>query len=63
MKSIFQIKGAKFSCEARGLKLTNQSEAPGCSNFDVRDIDMDENQCSKNHELMLTVKNKTELDS
>ena len=47
---IFQIKGAKFSCDgdASRLELTNQSETPGCSNFDVRDINMDQNQEQNN---------------
>ena len=58
---IFQIKGRKFSCDASRLELTNQSEAPGCSNFDVRD--MAQNQCFNKNKLMLTIKNKTELDN
>ena len=60
---ILQIKGTKFSCDASRLELTNQSETPGCSNFDVRDMVMDQNQCSNKNELMLTIKNKTELDN
>ena len=40
-------------------ELTNQSETPGCSNFDVRDMDIDQTQCSNKNELMLTIKNKT----
>ena len=44
-------------------ELTNQSETPGCSNFDVRDMDIDQTQCSNKNELMLTIKNKTKLDN
>ena len=40
---IFQIKEAKLRCEASWLGLTNQNETPGCSNFDVRNMDMDQN--------------------
>ena len=43
------------------MELTKQRETPGCSNFDVRDMDMDQNQCSNKSELMLTIRNKTEL--
>ena len=60
---MFQIKGIKFSCDASRLELKNQSETPGCSNFDVRDKDMDQNLCSNKNKLMLTFKNKTELDN
>ena len=38
---IFQIKGAKFSCEASRMELTNQSETSRCSNFDLRNMNMD----------------------
>ena len=31
--------------------------------FDVRDMDMDQNQCSNKNELTLKIKNKTELDN
>ena len=55
---IFQIKGDKFSCDASRLELTNQNETSGCSNFNVRDMDM-----SNKIELMLAIKNKTELDN
>ena len=41
---IFRIKAAKFSCDANIVELTGQSETPGCSNFDVRDMDIDQNQ-------------------
>lgn len=47
----------KFSCEASGLELTNQSESPGCSNFDVR------KQCSNKIELMLTIKIEADLNN
>ena len=46
----------KFTCEASGLELTNQSESPGCSNFDVK------KQWSNKIEFMLTIKIKTELN-
>ena len=36
------------------MELTNQIETPGCSNFDLS---------SNKNELMLTIKNKTELDN
>ena len=42
------------------MELTNQS-APGCSNFDVNDMDLDKSQCSNKNELMLTIKNKTDI--
>ena len=42
------------------MELTNQS-APGCSNFDVSDMDLDKSQCSNKNELMLTIKNKTDI--
>ena len=45
------------------MESTNQSETPGCSNFDVRDIYMDQNQCSNKNQLMLTIKNKREVDN
>ena len=55
---IFQIKGSKINCKASGLELTNQIETPGCSNFDVIDMDMNQNQFSNKHDLMLTIKKK-----
>ena len=48
----------KEYCDASRLELTNQNETSGCSNFNVRDMDM-----SNKIELMLTIKNKTELDN
>ena len=58
-----QMKGEKFSCEVSSLELTNQNEAPECSNFDVRDMDTDQNVCSHKDDLILTIKKKTELDN
>ena len=45
------------------MESTNQRQTPGCSNFDVRDIYMDQNQCANKNKLMLTIKNKRELDN
>ena len=32
-----------------------------CGNFNLRDMDADQNQCSNKNNLMLTIKDKTEL--
>ena len=34
-----------------------------CGNFNLRDMDADQNQCSNKNNLMLTIKDKTELDN
>ena len=51
------------------MELTNQSETPDKIHgyrgkiHDLRYMDKDQSQCSNKNELMLTIKNKTELDN
>ena len=45
------------------LELRNQSELSRCSDFDVRDMDIDGNDCPNKNGLMLTKKCKAELDN
>ena len=60
---IFQVKRKKLGSEASGSELTNQGETSGYSNVDVREMNVDHNQCSKKNDLILTIKNETGLDS